>query len=34
MDQLEDQPETWHARKTQDINNLVELALTRSLFHK
>ena len=34
MDQLEDQSENWHIRKTQDITNLVELVLARSLFHK
>ena len=34
MDQLVDQSENWLARKTHDITNLVELALTRALFHK
>ena len=34
MDQLEDHSENWHVKKVQDIANLVELALTRSLFHK
>jgi len=33
-DQIEDQSENGHVRKAHDITNLVELALTRSLFHK
>ena len=34
MNQLDDQSENWHVEKAQDITNLVEFALTRSLFHK
>lgn len=34
VDQDGDQPENWQVEKAQDICYLVELALTRTLFHK
>ena len=34
VDQHGDLPENWQVKKAQEISNLVELSLTRSLFHK
>ncbi|XP_078357235.1 unhealthy ribosome biogenesis protein 2 homolog isoform X2 [Oculina patagonica] len=34
VEQHGDLPENWQVKKAQDIRNLVELAVTRSLFHK